>query len=51
MHENEIERFDEGFRADLIVERKVIIELKSVESVHPGNRHANGTHPLTGIGA
>jgi len=29
--------FDEGFRADLIVERKVIIELKSVErlaSIH-----------------
>ncbi|MBD2167007.1 GxxExxY protein [Calothrix membranacea FACHB-236] len=26
---------DEGFRADLIVEDKVIVELKSVESVHP----------------
>ncbi len=26
-------RFDEGFRADLVVEDKVIIELKSVESV------------------
>ena len=26
-------RFDEGFRADLIVEGKVIVELKSVESV------------------
>ncbi len=26
-------RFDEGFRADLIVEGKVILELKSVESV------------------
>src|SRR4030042_5693207 len=26
-------RFDEGFRADLIVEDKVIVELKSVESV------------------
>ncbi len=26
-------RFDEGFRADLIVEEKVIVELKSVESV------------------
>ncbi|GAX43207.1 hypothetical protein NIES4075_42190 [Tolypothrix sp. NIES-4075] len=24
-----------GFRADLIVENKVIVELKSVESVHP----------------
>ena len=26
-------KFDEGFRADLIVEEKVIIELKSVEKV------------------
>ncbi len=30
-------RFDEGFRADLIVEDKVILELKSVE--HIGNVH------------
>ena len=28
-------RFDEGFRADLIVEDKVFIELKSVENVIP----------------
>jgi GxxExxY protein len=27
-------RFDEGFRADIIVEGLVILELKSVESVH-----------------
>lgn len=27
--------FDEGFRADLIVENKVIVELKSVEAVIP----------------
>ena len=27
--------FDEGFRADLIVEKKVIVELKSVERVQP----------------
>lgn len=27
--------FDEGFRADLIVGGKVILELKSVEEVHP----------------
>jgi len=27
--------FDEGFRADLIVEKKVIIELKSVERLQP----------------
>jgi iron complex transport system substrate-binding protein len=31
-------RFDEGFRADLIVERQIVVELKSVEAfaaVHP----------------
>jgi len=28
-------KFDEGFRADLIVEDKVIVELKSVENVVP----------------
>jgi len=28
-------KFDEGFRADLIVEGKVIIELKSVEHLQP----------------
>ena len=28
-------KFDEGFRADLIVENKVIAELKSVENVIP----------------
>ena len=28
-------KFDEGFRADLIVEEKVIVELKSVENVVP----------------
>jgi len=26
-------RFDEGFRADIIVERKVVLELKSVEQL------------------
>ncbi|RZB31962.1 MAG: hypothetical protein SRB1_01581 [Desulfobacteraceae bacterium Eth-SRB1] len=26
-------KFDEGFRADLIVEEKIIVELKSVEKV------------------
>ena len=29
---------DEGFRADLIVERKVIVELKSVVAVHPAHQ-------------
>ena len=28
-------KFDEGFRADLVVEDKVIVELKSVEKVVP----------------
>lgn len=28
-------KFDEGFRADLIIEEKVIVELKSVENVVP----------------
>ena len=28
-------KFDEGFRADLIVEDKVIVELKSIEKVAP----------------
>ena len=32
------EKFDEGFRADLMVENKVIIELKSVEKVIPAHK-------------
>ncbi|MFZ4765226.1 MAG: GxxExxY protein [Roseimicrobium sp.] len=28
-------RFDEGFRADLIVNDRVILELKSVDTMHP----------------
>ena len=32
------EKFNEGFRADLIVEGKVIIELKSVEKVSPAHK-------------
>ena len=28
-------RFDVGFRADLVVENLVIVELKSVEQIHP----------------
>ena len=31
-------RFDEGFRADIIVENKVIIELKSVERITNAHR-------------
>ena len=36
--EFEGEYFDEGFRADLFVEGKVIIELKSVEKIIPAHK-------------
>jgi GxxExxY protein len=36
--EFEGERFDEGFRADLFVDGKVIIELKSVEKTIPAHK-------------
>jgi GxxExxY protein len=43
-------RFDEGFRADLIVEGKVLIELKSVERVTPAHKKQVQTYlRLTGI--
>ena len=31
-------KFDEGFRADIVVENKVIIELKSVETINPSHK-------------
>ena len=31
-------RFDEGFRMDLLVEDKVIVEIKSAEVVHPKHK-------------
>ena len=31
-------QFDEGFRADLVVEDKVIVELKSIETVLPKHK-------------
>ncbi|MFO1501931.1 MAG: GxxExxY protein [Verrucomicrobiota bacterium] len=34
----EVEVFHEGFRADLIVENLVIVELKSVERVSPAHK-------------
>jgi GxxExxY protein len=44
------QRFEEGFRADLIVERKVIVELKSVEKVHPAHKKQLLTYlRLTGL--
>jgi len=43
-------QFDEGFRADIIVERKVIIELKSVEKVTRAHKKQILTYlKLTGI--
>jgi GxxExxY protein len=42
-------RFDEGFRADLVVEKKVIVELKSVEKVTPAHKKQLQTYlRLTG---
>ena len=43
-------RFEEGFRADLIVEHKVLLELKSVERVNPAHRKQVQTYlRLTGL--
>ena len=43
-------RFDEGFGADLIVEGKVIVELKSVERVNPAHKKQLLTYlDLTGL--
>ena len=48
--EYECQRFDEGFRADLVVEGKVIVELKSVEEVHPAHKKQVLTYlRLTGM--
>ncbi len=42
--------FDEGFRADLIINRSVIIELKSVETIHPVHKKQLLTYlKLTGL--
>ena len=44
------QQFDERLRADLIVERKVIVELKSVEKVHPAHKKQLLTYlKLTGL--
>ncbi len=43
-------QFEEGFRADLIVGEKVIVELKSVEKVHPAHKKQVLTYlRLTGL--
>lgn len=44
------DRFDEGFCADLIVEKKVLIELKSIERVTPAHKKQLLTYlRLTGL--
>ncbi len=44
------EQFDEGFRADMIVNDKVILELKSVEKEHPAHKKQVLTYlKLTGL--
>lgn len=41
--------FDEGFRADILVENKVLLELKSVEQVVPAHKKQVNTYlKLTG---
>jgi GxxExxY protein len=48
--EFEGERFEEGFRADLIVEGKVLLELKSVEKVNNAHKKQVLTYlKLTGM--
>jgi GxxExxY protein len=48
--EFEGEHFEEGFRADLVVEGKVIVELKSVEKVNPAHKKQLLTYlRLTGM--
>ncbi|MCU7935510.1 MAG: GxxExxY protein [Candidatus Thiodiazotropha sp. (ex Dulcina madagascariensis)] len=43
-------RFDEGFRADLVVEKKVVIELKCVEKLNNAHKKQLLTYlRLTGI--
>jgi GxxExxY protein len=42
--------FDEGFRADIIVENKVILELKSIESINNAHKKQLLTYlKLTGM--
>jgi len=42
--------FDEGFRADIIVDKKVLLELKSVERIAPAHKKQVQTYlKLTGL--
>ena len=48
--EFEAEQFEEGFRADLVIEGKVIVELKSVEKANPAHKKQLLTYlRLTGM--
>jgi GxxExxY protein len=48
--EFEGEVFEEGFRADMIVNEKVMVELKSVENSHPAHKKQLLTYlKLTGL--
>lgn len=43
-------RFEEGFRADMIVGKKVLLELKSVERIQPAHKKQVQTYlKLTGL--
>jgi GxxExxY protein len=43
-------KFEEGFRADLVVETKVIVELKSIEKINPAHKKQVLTYlKLTGL--
>ena len=44
------QQFEEGFRADLIIDKKVNVELKSVEMIHPAHKKQLLTYlRLTGL--
>lgn len=48
--EFEGDKFDQGFRADLIIEGKVLLELKSVEKINPAHKKQLLTYlKLTGL--
>jgi GxxExxY protein len=43
-------RFEEGFRADMVIEKKVLLELKSVERISPAHKKQVQTYlRLTGL--
>ena len=43
-------KFDEGFRADIIIEKKVVLELKSIETVNNAHKKQLLTYlKLTGL--